>query len=122
MNGITLITKTKITREKIVEPLKCKLTTSKVITQDDEHEIFMGKYPNNFYIVFDDSISIDDSRCILEQEEKDSIPFKNAQLNYMTFHNIDVAKKVVAIIHEVYPELIIIDDDGIFYNAEEFAN
>lgn len=122
MNGITLITKTKITSDKVSELLKTKSEVARKITQDDEHELFMGNFPNNFYIVFDDSISVDDSKCILEQEEKDLIPFEEAQLNYLNFHNLSVAKRVVKVIKEVYPELIVLDDNGTFYNAEEFAS
>lgn len=121
MNAIALITKTKITSTKVSD-LLIKTFNTKVISQNDEHELFLGKMPNNFYIVYDDSLSLDDSKCIFDKEIKDAIPFKEGTFNYLYFHKLEVAKEVVKVIGSVYKELIIFDDNDFVGPADIFIN
>lgn len=122
MNSITPVTKNKITHAVVAEKLLSNFPHSKVVSQNDEHEIFIGKIPNNFYIVFDDSMEVDSELCILDEEDKKMIPFSQGKVNYLFFHNIEIAKYAVSIIKQFYEELVIFDDDGIFYTADSFCS
>lgn len=121
MNAIALITKTKIMASKVSD-LLIKVFNTKTISQNDEQELFLGKMPNNFYIVYDDSLSLNDSKCIFDKEIKDAIPFKEGAFNYLYFHKLEVAKEVVKLIGSVYKELIIFDDNDFAGPADIFIN
>lgn len=121
MNAIALIAKTKITASKVSD-FFIKTFNTKTIPQNDERELFLGKMPNNFYIVYDDSLSLNDSKCIFDKEIKDAIPFKEGTFNYLYFHKLEVAKEVVKVIGSVYKELIIFDDNDFIGAADIFIN
>ena len=121
MNAIALITKTEIMASKVSD-LLIKVFNTKTISQNDEHELFLGKMPDYFYIVYDDSLSLNDSKCIFDKEIKDAIPFKEGAFNYLYFHKLEVAKEVVKLIGSVYKELIIFDDNDFAGPADIFIN
>jgi len=113
MKSLTLITKTKITADKVSDIIIESFKQKPSIVQNDEGELFLGFSPNEFYIIFDDSSSIEDSMCFFEEEDKKQIPFDNAQVNELYYHNEKVAKHVVKTLLNVYPELYLEDDqDG----------
>ena len=122
MKNVTLITKNKIEASVISKPLIERFPFSKKITQNDEIELFLGKFPKEFYIVFDDSEDIESESSLFDEEELKQIPFRPAQFNCLFFHLNEVAKEVIKIISEFYPELIVCDDDtNKFYSCAEFV-
>ncbi len=120
MNAVELITKTKITAEKVSELLVSGFKYSKKTSQNDDAELFIGKIPNNFYIVFADSVSLDDPRCILDPEIRMAIPFKEGQINCLYFHDVEIAKYAVGVIAKVYDDLFVFDENDFVGTAKEY--
>jgi len=122
MNSIALVTKTKITADKVSKLLIDNFSHSKKITQNDNSELFIGKMPNNFYIVYDDCLSLDDEKCMLFEEDLKAIPFKEGFYNNLFFHNIEIAKYVIKVISGIYKELLVLDEDDFVGTAEEYIS
>lgn len=112
MKQIGIITKTKVENKTISKLLIDNFPFSKKIVQNDEIQLFLGKYPNNFSIDFDISSFMDDPNLDFDKEQIDQIPFDPAHFNFIQFWNINVIKYVVKTIYEVFPELIIYDDEN----------
>lgn len=112
MKQIGIITKTKVENKTISKLLIDNFPFSKKIVQNDEIQLFLGKYPNNFSIDFDISSFMDDPNLDFDKEQIDQIPFVPAHFNFIQFWNINVIKYVVKTIYEVFPELIIYDDEN----------
>lgn len=121
MKSLTLFTKTKITADKISQKLINRFS-NKTVVQNDEIEIWLGDFPNNFYIIFSDSESIDSETFLMEDWEKELIPFDNAVTNDLYYHKEKLVEEVVRVIAEEYPELIINDEENDYYTAEEYLN
>lgn len=112
MKQIGIITKTKVENKTISKLLIDNFPFSKKIVQNDEIQLFLGKYPNNFSIDFDISSFMDDPNLDFDKEQIDQIPFVPAHFNFIKFWNINVIKYVVKTIYEIFPELIIYDDEN----------
>ncbi len=113
MKTLMLITNNKITNEVISKLIIDNFPFSKKITRNDEIELFIGKYPREFYIIFSDSQLFKDDPLLSTFEEDDVKQFldKNSYINTLYYRNNDVAKNVVKSILEKYPELYIFDED-----------
>lgn len=120
MYSIGLITKTKITAEKVSQKLIDSFPYKKRILQNDENELYIGFIPREFFIMYDDSKSIDDPDCLFEEWEKKLIPFENALYTNLFYRDENVAKYAVKIIMQEYPELIVNDEDNEYLTAEEY--
>lgn len=123
MNIINLITKTRIVSEKVSDKIIQNCVYSNKITRNTATELFVGKFPNEFYIIFDEAYSVNDENSMFDNDEKAQIPFENAMVADLNFRNKDVAKIVVKTILEVYPELLIVDDDsGEIITADKYID
>lgn len=122
MKSVCLFTKTKITADKVSQKIINCFKWKKRIVQNDEIELFLGYFPHEFYIVYSDSCDIDDPDCLFDESDKKQVPFNNSQVNEIFYRDESVAKFVVNIIFEEYPELIIMDDDGNMMTAQKFIN
>lgn len=105
-----LITKTKITSSVVSSEIIRNFPFSKRITQNDDVELFIGKFPHEAYIIFDESKSINDKLCLLEDSDKANIPFGEAQFNFISFNSKEVAQNIVSTIAKFYPELVVYDE------------
>lgn len=111
MKTIVLFTKESILASKVSKDIISNYPFSKKITKNDETELFVGKYPNEAYIIFNDTLPISDKSCLLSDEEKALIPFKPVQFNVVYYRNILSAKAFVKTILKFYPELYIFNEE-----------
>lgn len=122
MKEISLFTKTKITADRVSQKIIDSFKWKKRFVQNDEGELFLGYFPHEFYIIYDDSCDIDDPDCLFEDSDKKKIPFEHSQVSEIFYHYEEVAKYVIGIILTEYPELYIMDDDGNVSPASEFIS
>ena len=123
MKTLPLFTKTKIVASVISDEIIATFPFTKKVTQNDEIELFLGKYPREFYIIFDDSLKIkdDDMFCIYDEDDKPIWFTDDTQINVIYFRDERVAKFVVSVILKHYPELCVFDEDAdCFKTGEEF--
>jgi len=121
MKNVTLFTKYKIESKDISEKLIKDFPRNKVIVANDENQLFIGKYPNNLYIRFEDSIDINDPLALLYTEFKQNISFNPININELFYHKNEVLKYALLILLKIYPELLVYDDITEFFGkAEDF--
>lgn len=112
MNSISLITKNKIDGLKINDYIIKDFPFTKTVIQNDEKELFVGKYPKEFYIIYDTSHDVNGELSLLEEEDIKQIPFSPAVFVLLNFRKKEVAKYVVSKILDFYPELYIYDEEN----------
>lgn len=121
MKSISLITKRKIEAKTVSREIIDLFPFSKETTTNDEKELFLGKFPNEFYILFADSMNVEDEDSMFTEEERNLIGFKPAVFTNLYFHIDGVALSPVAVILKHYPELIIYDEqEDVFLPASEY--
>lgn len=118
MKSITLITKTKITADKVSQKLIDGYNWKKKIVQNNEKELFLGFFPREFYIVYDDSSNMDSSLSGFDESDKEKIPFDNPIINELYCRDSKVIRNIIGIILEEYPELYICCNDNIMTASE----
>ena len=113
MKTLSLITKNKIESSKISNLILEKHPFSKKIIKNDEEELFLGKFPREFYIIFNDSCYLKDDEIFsaFDKKELDILPIENPLVNTLYYRDIEVAKSIVKILLEQYPELYVFDED-----------
>lgn len=112
MNSISLITKNKIDGSKINDYILKDFPFSKTVIQKDEKELFVGKYPKEFYIIYDTSHDVNGELSLLEEDDIKQIPFSPAVFVLLNFRKKEVAKYIVGKILDIYPELYIYDEES----------
>lgn len=120
MKTISLITKTQINAKDVNEKLISAYPFKRKIVRNDDIEIFLGKTPREFYIIFDEFYKIDSNICMLSDEQKSMIPFKDAYVIEMYYWDDRILKYVVETLLSVYSELYICDYDNNILSAEDF--
>lgn len=122
MKEVSLFTKTKIISSAVSKSIIDSYKWKKRIVRNDEGELFLGYFPREFYIIFDDSTPIDHPDCLYTESDKQQIPFSDPQVNELFYRDEEVARYVVSIVYSVHPELYIMDDDGNIMPAIDFID
>ena len=124
MKTIGLFTRQQIKASEVSEIIIQDFPFKKVIEQNDENELFLGKYPREFYIIFSDGDEhTKEARNCFNQEECKNIPFNDWYYNIIYYWYPSVIKYVVNKIFIKYPELILYDEDSdTFYTPEKYLN
>ena len=122
MNTLGLFTKIKIEGHKINDSIIKDFPFKKRIVQNDDIELFVGKYPREFYIVFsEEQENTEEAQRIFTEDDKSQIPFENWSFNVLYYWDVRVAQYVVQKIQYFYPELFLLDEStDIFLKPEDF--
>ena len=122
MKTLGLFTRNKITADVISDDIIKNFPFEKRIVQNDDIELFVGKYPREFYIVFsEEKENTEEALRIFTDEDISQIPFENWSFNVLHYWDVRVAQYVVQKIQYFYPELFLLDENtDIFLKPEEF--
>lgn len=110
MKTIGIFTKEPVTAEKVTEDIIKNYPFSKKVVINNNGQLFLGKYPREFYITYSETTDINDELLVFTEEDKKIIPFDPIQFNVINFWDSRVIKYVISVILKHYPELYILDE------------
>ena len=117
MKTIVLLTEKTIERNKVSSTIKTFYKDAGFFNESNEH-LWVGKYPNEFEIVFTPEDMMDEESGYTK-EEIDSVPFP-AYLTSINYHELDFVKTLVKLLYKEYPSMLIDNDDGKISTVDEF--
>ena len=107
MKSLIFCTKKPIDYRKIIDLIKIEYKSCK----GNDKVVSFGKTPKNLFIWLPSTDINDNDTKIDMEEDLPYIPFENPYFTSVEFHIADIAKKVVTILLNEYPELFVLYED-----------